>query len=295
MTPLRQRMTEELRLGNYSRHTERAYLAAVERFANYFDRSPAQMGAEEVREYCIYLVEDRRVAWNTYSIELSALRFLYHKTLKRNRLLEGISCPKGEQRLPVVLSCEEIKQFFDATETLKQKALFMCAYSCGLRISELASLRIEDIDSQRMAIHVRLGKGKKDRYVPLSTHLLGLLREYWKEYRPEFWLFSGNPKQNPIGVRAIAINCCCVRDRAKLGKHVTVHTLRHSFATHLMEAGADLRTIQVLLGHRSIRTTAKYTHVSRKLLHSVRNPLDLLFDVAEPVDNKNPSDSGRSA
>jgi len=295
MTPLRQRMIEELRLGNYSRHTEQAYLAAVEKFANYFDKSPEKMGPEEVREYCIYLIEDRRVAWGTYNIELCALRFLYHKTLKRDQLLQGLPCPKGEQHLPVVLSCEEIKQFFDATETLKQRALFMCAYSCGLRVSELASLRIKDIDSQRMAIHVRLGKGKKDRYIPLSMHLLTLLREYWQEYRPDIWLFPGNPKQNPISETAIARHCRHVRDRANLGKQVTVHTLRHSFATHLMEAGADLRTIQVLLGHRNIRTTAKYTHVSRKLLHSIPNPLDLLFDVALPNHDKKPSDPDLSA
>ena len=228
MTPLRRRMIEELRLGNYSRHTEQAYLEAVEKFANYYGKSPELLGPEEVREYLIYLIEDRRVAWGTYNIQLCALRFLYHKTLKRDQLLQGLPCPKGEQHLPVVLSGEEIKRFFDATETLKQRALFICAYACGLRVSELAALRIEDIDSQRMAIHVRLGKGKKDRYIPLSTHLLALLREYWLAYRPEIWLFPGNPKQNPICASTIARHCRHVRDRANLGKHVTVHSLRQA-------------------------------------------------------------------
>ena len=292
MTPLRQRMTEELRLRNYSRHTEVSYLRAVEQFANHFGKSPERMGPKEVREYCLYLIEDLRVPWSTYNIKLCALRFLYHKTLNRDRLLLGVPCPKGEQRLPVVLSCEEVKQFFEATKTLKQRTLFMCAYSCGLRVSELASLRIEDIDSQRMVVHVQLGKGKKDRYIPLSVHLLALLREYWQEYRPEYWLFPGKPKQKPLSEHTIALHCRKVRARANLGKHVTVHTLRHSYATHLMEAGADLRTIQVLLGHRNIRTTARYTHVSRKLLNSAPNPLDLLFGMA---DDKKPSDTEPSA
>jgi site-specific recombinase XerD len=286
-------MIEELRLGNYSRHTEKAYLSAVEKFANYFGKSPTKLGPEEVREYCVYLIEDRRVAWSTYNISLCALRFLYHRTLKQDRVLAAVPCPKGEQFLPVVLSGEEVKQFFAAARTLKQRTLFMCAYACGLRVSELASLRIADIDSQRMAIHVRLGKGKKDRYIPLSTNLLSLLREYWREYRPETWLFSGRPKQNPISDAAIAGHCREVRARANLGKHVTVHSLRHSYATHLMEAGADLRTIQVLLGHRNIRTTAKYTHVSRKLLHSTPNPLDLLFDDPPQDPSKSPSGVSR--
>jgi len=277
MTPLRQRMVEELRLGNYSHYTEKAYLGAVEKFAIYFGRSPAELGPEEVREYLIYLIEDRRVSWATYNIALCALRFLYHKTLKRDQLLEGIPCPKGEQHLPVVMSLEELKRFFEATQTLKQRAMFMSSYACGLRVSELAKLQVSDIDSQRMAVHVRLGKGNKDRYIPLAMHLLALLRRYWLEYQPDKWLFPGCPKQNPISVGTIARHCKNVRDRAKLSKRVTVHSLRHSYATHLMEAGADLRTIQVLLGHRNIRTTAKYTHVSKKLLHSVENPLDVLF------------------
>ena len=282
MTPLRQRMIEELRLGNYSRFTERQYVSHVERFANYYGKSPEQMGPEEVREYLLYLIEDRRVSWGTYNIALCALRFLYHRTLKREQLLQGIPCPKGEVRLPVVLSPSEVKQFFAACDTLKQSALFMCAYAAGLRVSELAKLRIEDIDSQRMSIHVRLGKGRKDRYIPLAHHLLGLLREYWREYRPNEWLFPGNPRHKPIDDGTISRHCRNVREAANLGKHVTVHSLRHSYATHLLEAGADLRTIQVLLGHRNIRTTAKYTHVSHKLLQTIENPLDRLFNQEQP-------------
>lgn len=293
MTPLRKRMIEEMRLGNYSPLTERRYLSAVEQFAVYFGKSPERMGQEEVREYLIYLIEDRRVAWGTYNITLCALRFLYHKTLKRDQLLQGIPCPKREKRLPVVLSHDEVRRFFSATDTLKQRALFMCAYAAGLRVSELVRLRIEDVDSGRMSLRVQLGKGKKDRYIPLSTNLLKLLREYWKEYRPEEWLFPGQPKHTPITDNAVALHCRNVRVRAKLGKHVTVHSLRHSYATHLMEAGADLRTIQILLGHRSIQTTARYTHVSHKLLETVPNPLDRLFDERAPEPLEYPSGQKR--
>jgi len=286
-------MIEEMHLGNYSHHTERRYLSAVEQFAVYFGKSPELMGQEEVREYLLYLVEDRRVAWGTYNITLCALRFLYHKTLKRDQLLQGIPCPKGEKHLPVVLSRDEVRRFFTATDTLKQRALLMCAYAAGLRISELVALRIEDVDSERMSLHVRLGKGKKDRYIPLSTNLLKLLREYWKEYRPETWLFPGQPKHTPITDNAVAGYCRTVRERAKLGKQVTIHTLRHSYATHLMEAGADLRTIQMLLGHRSIQTTARYTHVSHKLLETVQNPLDCLFEERPPGPVEYPSGQKR--
>lgn len=288
MTPLRQRMIEELRLRNFSHHTSRAYVSAVERFAIYHGKSPDRLGPEEVREYLLYLVEDRRVGLSAYNIALCALRFLYHKTLKREQLLEGISCPRSEHKLPTVLSHDEVRKFFAATDSLKQRALFMCAYAAGLRVSELAGLRIKDVDSERMMLHVRLGKGNKDRYIPLANQLLAILREYWKEYRPTEWLFQGYSKQNPISTSAITLNCQNVRLAANLGKHVTVHSLRHSYATHLLEAGADLRTIQVLLGHRSLRTTSKYTHVSAKLLGRVTNPLDsLLADQSlEPVQIK---------
>jgi integrase/recombinase XerD len=278
MTPLRQKMIEDMQLRNFSLHTQRAYVRAARQFAMYFGRSPEALDQNHVREYLIHLVQERGVAWGTYNIHLCALRFLFHVTLERDALLKGIPCPKEARRLPVVLTFEEVTQFFDACENLKQSALFLCAYAGGMRVSEVVHLRLEDIDSGRMMIHIRQGKGWRDRYVPLSPRLLAVLREYWKEYRPPEWLFPGQPADQPLTTGTVMRHFRRVRRLSALGKQATMHSLRHSYATHLLEAGVDLRTIQVLLGHRQIKTTAKYTHVSGKLLQSTPSPLDLLAD-----------------
>lgn len=278
MTPLRRRMVEEMKLRNFAPGTQEAYVSAVSQFAAHFGKSPAELHKEQVREYLVHLIDERKVSWSTYNIALCALRFVYHETLGYEELLKGIRCPKEQKRLPVILSYEEVTQFFDAIPTVRLRAMFTAAYSAGLRVSEIVGLRNVDIDSDRMMIHVRQSKNWKDRYVPLSPRLLEILREYWKERRPDPWLFPGKPSHQPLHRHTVSRHCANIRRRAGLDKHVTVHSLRHSYATHLLEAGVDLRTIQVLLGHRNIKTTAKYTHVSQKLIESAPSPLDLLMD-----------------
>lgn len=276
MTPLRRRMIEDMQLRNFSPHTQAAYVRAVTKFAKHFGQSPDRLGPEEVRAYLVHMVQQRRVSWSLYNQTLCALRFYYHTTLGRDRLLESIPCPKEQKTLPVVLSADEVRQFFDAIRNVKHRAMFMTAYAAGLRVSELVGLRVEDIDSSRMLIRVRQGKGRKDRYVKLAKRLLKVLRMYWKARRPSSWLFPGKCLDRPMNPKVVAMICQQIRKRAKLSKHVTVHTLRHSYATHLLDAGTDLRTIQVLLGHRSIKTTALYTHVSQAKIESTPSPLDLL-------------------
>ncbi len=277
MKPLRQRMIDDLKLRNYSPNTVDGYVRAVRKFAEFHGRSPEDLGPEHVRQFLLHLVEERRVAWGTYNLYLCGLRFFFNVTLGREESLNGIPCPKEQKRLPVVLTFEEVTQFFNACRNFKHQTMFLCAYAGGLRISEVAHLQIGDIDSGRNMIHIRQSKGWRDRYVPLSPRLLTLLREYWKQYRPESWLFYGSSRSRPISTESITRACIRTRERSGLGKQMTMHTLRHSYATHLLEAGVDLRTIQVLLGHRHISTTATYTHVSRKLLGSTPSPLDLLI------------------
>ncbi len=276
MTPLRRRMLEEMKLRNFAPGTQNAYVGAAAQFATYFGKSPEQLGKSEVREYLLYLVQQRKVSWSTYNVALCALRFLYHETLGRDELLKGIRCPKEQKRLPVVLSTAEVQQFLDASPSIRLKAMFSAAYAAGLRISEIVGLQVADVDSDRMMIHIRLSKNSKDRYVPLSPKLLELLREYWKQHHPDLWLFPGKPPHRPLTSATVQRHCVKTRKLAGLSKKVTVHSLRHSFATHMLEAGVDLRTLQILLGHRNIKTTAKYTHVSQQLIRSAPSPLDLL-------------------
>jgi integrase/recombinase XerD len=276
MTALRQRMIEDMQLRNFSPHTQEAYVRAVAKFAKHFGRAPDLLGPVEVRAYLVDMVGRRRVSWSLYNQALCALRFYYHTTLGRDQLLKSIPCPKEEKRLPVVLITNEVSRFFDAITNLKHRAMFMTAYSAGPRVSELVSLLVDDIDSSRMLISIRQGKGRKDRYVKLADRLLEVLRDYWKAYRPSRWLFPGNHHDKPIHRVTVAIVCRQIGKRAGLRKRVTVHMLRHSYATHLLDAGTDLRTIQVLLGHRSIKTTALYTHVSQAKIESTPSPLDLL-------------------
>ncbi len=276
MTPLRRRMIEDMQLRNFAPGTVSVYVNCVARFARHFGKSPELLGPEDVRAYLLHLIEQRRSSWSYYNQNLQALRFLCNVTLGRDWVLKHLVCPKRPKRLPVVLSGEELVQFFAAIDGLKHRASLMTAYAAGLRVSEVAALRVEDIDSRRMVIRVRQGKGSKDRYVMLSPKLLELLRTYWKMARPRVWLFPGSDPERPITTSAVRKACQRAREAAGLGKHVTVHTLRHSFATHLLEAGTDLRTIQVLLGHHSPRTTAVYTHVSPAAVRATTSPLDRL-------------------
>jgi integrase/recombinase XerD len=276
MTPLRRRMIEEMELRNFAPGTVAVYVRCVARFAQHHGTSPDRLGPEHVRAFLLHLIQERQVSWSYYNQHLQALRFLYNSTLGRGWVLKHIACPKRPKRLPVVLGPDDLARFFAALGGLKHRASLMTAYAAGLRVAEVAGLRVEDIDSRRMTIRVRQGKGRKDRYVMLSPRLLELLRQYWKAARPRTWLFPGRDPERPISTYAVMKACRRARRAAGLGEHVTVHTLRHSFATHLLEAGTDLRTIQVLLGHHSPRTTALYTHVSSASLRATASPLDRL-------------------
>jgi len=276
MTPLRQRMIEEMQLRNFSPKTVDSYIRNVSYFAQYFHRKPEQLGAEEVRQYLLYLIEDKKMAWGSFNQVLSALRFLYRNILKRGEVVEDVRCPRREHRLPVVLSVEEVRRFFEAVRSFKYRMILMTAYSAGLRVSEVVRLRVGDIDTERMVLRITQGKRRKDRYALLSPLLLKMLRHYWWAARPEEYLFSGRSPQRPISISGVQRACQEAKLRAGLDKDVTPHTLRHSFATHLLEAGTDLRIIQELLGHGSIKATALYTHVSVKLLGTIQSPLDRL-------------------
>jgi integrase/recombinase XerD len=277
MTPLRRRMIEDMTLRNFTPRTIKAYVRYVARFALHFNASPECLGPDEVRAYLLYLVQNKKIAPGYCTQILSALRFFYGVTLGRDEVFKRIVYPKRSRKLPVVLSLDEAAQFLGAVTKLKDLALLMAAYGAGLRVSEIPQLRVEDIDSRRMVIRVRQAKGRKDRYVMLSPRLLALLRQYWRTCRPgRDYLFPGRRPGSPISTRTVQHACQTALRGSGLTKHVTVHTLRHSFATHLLEAGTDLPTVQVLLGHSSLKTTARYIHVSTAAVQSTPSPLDRL-------------------
>jgi site-specific recombinase XerD len=274
-------MIEDMNLRNLAPRTVKIYVERAATFAKYFHKSPELLGPPEIRAYLLHLVQEKHVSWSYYNQTVAALRFLYNVTLGRDDLLKRIACPKQPKKLPVVLSPDEIVRFFQAIPGLKHRASLMTAYAAGLRISEVVGLLVTDIDSRRMVIRVRQGKGRKDRYVMLSPRLLEVLRAYWKSARPASWLFPGRIEGRPLTAGAVHRACVQAARAAGLGKHVTAHTLRHSFATHLLEAGTDIRTIQLLLGHRELRTTAVYTHVSAAALEATQSPLDRLAPLKE--------------
>jgi len=275
MTPLRQRMIEDMQIRQLSPHTQRAYLAAVTRFAKHFGRSPAELGLEDIRTFQVHLVS-QGIGHSTFTIIVSALRFLYTVTLRKEWRIDEIPHARKPQRLPIVLSPTEVAQFLAAAPNLKYRTAFTIVYAAGLRVSEVAALKVSDIDSQRMVIRVAQGKGRKDRYVMLSPKLLTLLREYWKATRPTEGLFPGKLPGEPLNVKNFQRVCVATRQTAGLTKPVTIHTLRHSFATHLLEHGTNVRAIQLLLGHRSLTTTARYTQVSPQVFNALPSPLDRL-------------------
>jgi integrase/recombinase XerD len=284
MTPLRQRMIEDMQMRNLAPNTQKAYLERVTQFARHFGQSPERLGPEQIRAYQLHLVRERGLSWSFLIQTVCALRFLYRVTLRRHEVVECLRYPRKTKKLPVVLSPEEVTRLLQAIRSLKLQAILMTAYAAGLRVAEVAALHIGDIDSQRMLIRVRQAKGHKDRYVMLSPRLLEVLRRYWKKYRPTEWLFPGRRAGRPLTTRQIYRGCRQAAQAAGLSKHATVHTLRHSFATHLLEAGVDLRTIQVLLGHSSIKTTVLYAHVTTQRVQAVVSPLDRLpLEAAEVV------------
>jgi integrase/recombinase XerD len=277
MTPLRQRMLEDMRLRNLSPHTQRAYIDSVARFAQHFSRSPEALGPEDIRTYQLYLSQERHLAPSSQQIAVCALRFLYKVTLKKPRVFEDlVPIPKKPRRLPVVLSPEEVVRFLDHVTPLKHRALLTTCYAAGLRNTEARHLRPTDIDSRRMVIRVAQGKGQRDRYVMLSPTLLTVLREWWQHSRPRTWLFPRRRGDQPMTRGAVEQACHRARRRAGLTKPVTAHSLRHAFAVHLLEAGTDVRTIQLLLGHRRLETTARYLRIATTKVCATTSPLDLL-------------------
>lgn len=283
MGRLHDQMKMDLELKNYSPKTRSSYLACVRSFAFHFGQSPEAMGDNEIREYLHFLIKEKKASQSAINQAYSALKFFYQTTLERD--WNGLKIPriKTGKRLPVVLSKEEVQAIFSATKNLKHKALLMTIYSAGLRLSEAAHLKVSDIDSKRMTIRIRQGKGNKDRYTLLARCTLDILHSYWKEYRPLDWLFPGNPKENSISSRTIQKVFENALPRAGIKKEATVHTLRHSFATHLLEAGTDLYHIQHLLGHTTAKTTAIYLHITHKDLARVVSPIDLFEEPGNPT------------
>jgi len=276
MSPLRQRMTDDMRLRNLALPTQKVYLHYVTQFARHFAKSPAQLGPEEVRTYQVFLLNAKKLSTSSLRSTAAALRFLYKVTLKKDWAVEEIPIPKMPHRLPVILSRPEVVHFLESIKNLKHRTVLTACYAAGLRISEATSLKVADIDSQRMVIRVDQGKGRRDRYVMLSPKFLDRLRTYWKAYRPQSCLFPGRSPDRPLRQNVLQQVCQKHRRRLRLSKPVTAHALRHAFASHLLEAGVDLRKIQLLLGHRSLDTTARYLKVATSTLCSTLSPFDLL-------------------
>ncbi|MHB1426994.1 MAG: site-specific integrase [Gemmataceae bacterium] len=274
MTLLRQRFIEDMQLRNLAEKTQKAYVGAVAAYAKHYWKSPADLGPEHARSYLVYLSKERSLP--AAKMANAAMRFLYVYTLGRDWQILVDPFPKAERKLPVVLSLGEVALFFDALENLKYRAIMMAVYGAGLRASEVTHLKVSDIDSQRMQIRVEHGKGAKDRYVMLAPTLLTTLREYYRLERPgQGWLFPGASPGEPINARSVLAACKAAATAAGLRKRVTLHTFRHSFATHLLESGANIRLVQVLLGHRSLRTTALYTHISQHVINATKSPLEI--------------------
>lgn len=277
MTEMRRRMEEELKLQGFSPRTQKAYLEWVSRFAVHHRRAPEQMGEEQVRAYLVHLLEDQKLSRSTLVQALCALKFFYIHVLRRSCEVEALRFPRQQKKkLPRVLSESEVRRLLESAGNLKDQVILMALYGSGLRLSELIHLEVKDIESSKMQIRVRQGKGGKDRNVVLPQTLLEVLRRYFRKYRPVNWLFYGRTPQQPIDDRAIQRMVRTLSERAGLRERVTAHTLRHSFATHLLEHGTELPYIQTLLGHRNIKTTMLYLRVSPPALRKVVSPLDRL-------------------
>ena len=275
MTPLRQRMLEDLQIRRYSPTTIRIYLRCIAEFAQHFGKPPDRLSAEHIRQYQLFLIKEKKVSRPTFIQVVCALRFFYTHTLNRKVSMERIPFPRRERKLPLILS-EEVKALLDAPGNLRHRTLLAILYGCGLRVSEVTQLKVSDIDSARNVVRVCHGKGGKDRQTLLPAKLLELLRCYWRKQRPNDWLFPSADSTRPISPKAVFLACRTAAQRAGISKPVHPHSLRHAFATHLLEAGVNLRTIQILLGHANLETTARYLHVADVAVRTTASPLDSL-------------------
>jgi integrase/recombinase XerD len=289
VTHLRKMMLEELQRRNFSAHTIRYYIRTVEDFARHFNRPPDRLGPRHIREYQVELFQKRKLSPGSVAVRLAALRFFYIKTLKKSWSIADTPYPRKAHRLPTILSREEVAQLLHAARTPSERILLMTLYATGARNAEVTHLKVSDIDSQRMVVHIRGGKGRKDRDVMLSPVLLTALRTHWRFYhrKSSTWLFPSNYRQDrPIDTKTVWHACHKAAKRAGLQKRVHPHTLRHCFATHLYEAGTDLRAIQVLLGHADLKDTLIYVHLAIQRLNATASPLDSLALNDKPIGAK---------
>src|SRR3984885_11872682 len=279
MTALRQRMLEDLRIRNYAPTTVSSYIRSVADFAKHFDKPPDQLGSEEVRSWQLFLLNEKRVKLSTYIQSICALRFFYQNTLHRRIEIDRIPLPRYEKKLPVILSRDEVKALLEAPRNLKHRAMLATMYGAGLRVSEVAKLKVSDLDRERRVIWVRGGKGHKDRQVMLAEPLREVLAAYWKWKRPVEWLFPGKKVDCPIATGSVFKLCEAAAQAAGIAKPVHPHSLRHAFATHLLDEGVNLLVIQALLGHAHLRTTAGYLHLSDSAVRSTKSPLESLDSI----------------
>jgi integrase/recombinase XerD len=282
MTPLRERMMEDMRIRGMGDEAQKSHIRAIKDFAKFLERSPDTATPDDLRSYQLHM-SDTGVTPSTFNTRIVALRFFFGMTCGREEMKRFMQFRTQPRKLPIVFSVEEVSDILMATPGpgLKYRAALSISYGAGLRASEVCNLKIADIDSDRMLIHVDHGKGGKDRKVMLSPGLLNLLRDYWREARPEGWLFPGNPKINPISSRQLNRAFTSAKHMAGIKKIATLHTLRHSFATHLLEANTDVRVIQVLLGHAKLTTTAQYTHVATKTIKDTVSPYEMLLKLQD--------------
>jgi integrase/recombinase XerD len=284
MTVLRQRMAEDMQIRNLSPLTQSSYLQQISSFARHFDKPPALLGPDDIRSYQVYLTNEKKLAPKSIHVCVSALRFFYKVTLKKDwEFDEVIPSPRPPKTLPIVLSPAEVLVFLGCVESLKHRTILTTCYAAGLRISEALHLMPSAIDRQRMVIRIDQGKGQKDRYVMLSPKLLETLVDYWRLERPKEWLFPGGISGQPLTRDAVSDACRVAHRRSGLTKPITPHSMRHAFAVHLLEAGTDVRTIQLLLGHRSLATTAQYLRIATSKVCSTASPLDALQVMTPPL------------
>jgi site-specific recombinase XerD len=276
MTALRQRMLEDLRIRNYAPTTVACYIRSVAEFSQHFNQSPDQLGPEEIRSWQLFLLNEKRVKLSTYIQAVCALRFFYQNTLHRRIEIDRIPLPRYEKKLPAILSKAEVKALLEAPKNLKHRAMLATMYGAGLRVSEVASLKVSDLDRERHVIWVRGGKGHKDRQVMLAEPLREVLAAYWRWKRPTDWLFAGNKPNSPIATNSVFKACVAAARKAGITKPIHPHLLRHAFATHLLDEGVNLLVIQTLLGHAHLKTTTLYLHLSESAVRSTRSPLETL-------------------